>query len=300
MLSQLELKRVLEQRIRDIPTLPSVATKVMQILENPRSSAMDVERIIMLDQSLASRILKLVNSAYYGFPRRIGTISQSVVILGFVTVKNLVLSISVADFFFMGCKNRFFNRGELWRHSVGTAIAARILARQARFPQLEEAFMAGLLHDIGKVALDYYFPEEFADVLALIESDGISMFEAERRVFGLNHAVVGRWIADRWNLPPLLVEVIHYHHQPLENKDYWATTALVHTADILCRRAGIGSGGDSAEMKIQPHVYEWLRLSEEDYQKVMAELVEGMRQAEDFISIGREMHIDETRGVLGI
>jgi putative nucleotidyltransferase with HDIG domain len=281
---------MLERRIHDIPTLPSVATKVMQILENPRSSATDVERIIMLDQSLASRILKLVNSAYYGFPRRIGTISQSVVILGFVTVKNLVLSISVADFFFMEGQNKLFNRAELWRHSVGTAVAGRVLARKARFPQLEEAFMAGLLHDIGKVALNHYFPEEFAEVLALVETEGISMFEAEREVLGISHAVVGRWIADRWNLPPLLVEVINYHHQPLENKDYWATTALVHTADVLCRQAGIGSGGDQAQLEIQPHVYDWLKLNEEDYKEVMEDIIEGVQQAEDFISIGRMAH----------
>lgn len=287
MLNQLEIKKTLERRIRDIPTLPSVASKVMQILENPRSSATDVERVIMLDPSLASRILKLVNSAYYGFPRRIATISQSVVILGFITVKNLVLSISVADFFIMEGKNKLFNRAELWRHSVGTAVAARILARKARFPQLEEAFMAGLLHDIGKVVLDHYFPEEFSEVVTLVKNKGISMFEAEREVLGISHAVVGRWIADRWNLPPLLVEVINYHHQPFENKDYWATTALVHTADILARDAGIGSGGDNVKMKIQPHVADWLKLKEEDYKQVMEELVEGVHQAEDFISLGR-------------
>lgn len=288
MLSQLEIKRTLERRIREIPTLPSVASKVMQILENPRSSASDVERVIMYDQAMATRILKLVNSAYYGFPRKISTVSQAVVILGFVTVKNLVLSISVADFFVMSGKNRIFNRAELWRHSVGTAIAARILARKARFPQLEEAFMAGLLHDIGKVILDQYFPQEFAQVLQVAKEKNCSVYEAERAVIGISHAVVGRWIADHWNLPQLLVEVIHYHHQPFENKDYWATTALVHAADIMSREAGIGSGGDNVQLTIQPHVWEWLKLKESDYDEVREQLATELEQAEDFLNIGLE------------
>ena len=278
----------MERRIREIPTLPSVASKVLQILDNPRSSAPDVEQIIMLDQALAARILKLVNSAYYGFPRKISTISQAVVILGFVTVKNLVLSISVADFFIMSGKSRLFNRSQLWRHSVGTAVASKIIARKARFPQLEEAFMAGLLHDVGKVILDHYFSEEFAQVLALIQEKDICMYEAEREVLGVSHAVVGRWIADRWNLPQMLAEVINYHHQPLENKDYWATTALVHTADILAREAGIGSGGDDTEMTIHPHVWEWLKFSQDDYQIILEELKEEVKHAEDFMSLGGE------------
>lgn len=286
MLNQLEIKRTLERKIREIPTLPSVASKVLQILENPRSSAPDVERVIMLDQAMASRILRLVNSAYYGFPRKITTISQAVVILGFMTVKNLVLSISVADFFIMSGSNRVFNRSQLWRHSVGVAVAARILARKMRFPQLEEAFMAGLLHDVGKVVLDHYFPEEFAQVLALVNEKEVTIYEAERQVMGISHAVVGRWIADRWNLPQLLVEVINYHHQPFENKDYWATTALVHAADVLARQAGVGSGGDHVALAIQPHVQEWLKLTDADYQQIIDELTEGVNQAEDFISLG--------------
>jgi putative nucleotidyltransferase with HDIG domain len=203
-----------------------------------------------------------------------------------MTVKNLVLSISVADFFIMSGPNRVFNRTELWRHSVGVAVAARILARKMRFPQLEEAFMAGLLHDVGKVVLDHYFPEEFAEVLAVTKDQGKSIYEAERQVLGVSHAVVGRWIADRWNLPQLLVEVINYHHQPFENKDYWATTALVHAADALTRRAGVGSGGDVIVPAIQPHIQEWLKLTEADYQQIVDELIEGVNQAEDFISIG--------------
>lgn len=286
MLSQLEIKKTLERRIREIPTLPSVASKVLQILENPHSSAPDVERVIMLDQAMASRILRLVNSAYYGFPRKITTISQAVVILGFMTVKNLVLSISVSDMFIRLGSNRVFNRSELWRHSVGVAVAARILARRMRFPQLEEAFMAGLLHDVGKVVLDHYFPDEFSQVLHVTQEREVSIYEAERQVLGISHAVVGRWIADRWNLPQLLVEVINYHHQPFENKDYWATTALVHAADVLTRQAGIGSGGDRVIPPIQPHIKEWMKISDKDYDKIVDEIIAGVMQAEDFVNIG--------------
>jgi len=288
MLSQIEIKRTLERRIREIPTLPSVASKVMQILENPRSSAADVERVIMYDQAMATRVLKLVNSAYYGFPRRISTVSQAVVILGFVTVKNLILSISVADFFVMLGKTRIFNRAELWRHSVGTAVAARILARKAHFPQLEEVFMAGLLHDIGKVILDHYFPQEFAQVIQLAQEKKISIYEAELEVIGISHAVVGQWIADHWNLPQLLVEVINYHHQPFENKDYWATTALVHVADIIARQARIGSGGDDVQPTIRPNVLEWLRIKDQDFQEVQKQLELELLQADDLMNIGLE------------
>lgn len=280
------LMDLVENRIREVPTLPIIANKVMNLLNNPKSSAADLEKVIKYDQALAARVLKLVNSAFYGFPRRITTIGQGIIILGYNTIKDLVLSVSIAELFRMKGNNTIFDRVALWEHSVCTAVGAKLLAEKASLPLEEEALIAGLLHDIGILILDQCLTTEFEEIIFLTNQKRIPMIRAEEKVLGFNHAIVGRKLAERWNFPPLLVEVLRYHHRPFQNKNYWATAALVFSADNLAQEAGIGFlEGYDAEPEFKNKVWEWLGLKIQDKKGILLQLKEEMAKAEEFINL---------------
>ena len=239
------LKRI-TQTIINLPTLPTIVAKMIELIDDPKSSARSLSRLIKTDQVLTARILRLANSAYYGFPNPISSINLAIVVLGFETIKNLGLSVSVISRF-----ARASNEGELldysrfWEHSVGVAVASRMLAHMHGMRAIEnEAFVAGLLHDIGKVILSQYQTTAYSKCLHLVAKENILLAQAEERVFGVTHSEVGSWLAERWNLPRSLVESLRLHHLPLTARERPDLCAIVHFADILARASRIGNGGD--------------------------------------------------------
>jgi HD-like signal output (HDOD) protein len=281
----MSLWRLLENKINEIPTLPVVACKIIEILDNPRSSANDLEKVISIDQSLTTRVLRLVNSAYYGFPRRITTVAQGVVILGFDVIKHLTLSVSIADIFRLKGNSPIFDRSSLWKHSVGTAVCAKLLARKASLPLLEEAFIAGLLHDVGIVIIDYYFPEKFVEILEMMEREHIPLLNAELKVLGFTHALVGKLVAKKWNFPDLLVETIGCHNKPFQHDNYCANIALVYAADALCRQFGEGADGDTTDWRLETEVWSWLGLPWSERQEVFQEMSKEIKKAAEFVNL---------------
>jgi len=237
--------RRLVQRIVDLPTLPTVIPTVFRLAEDHRSSARDLARVIANDQSLASRILRLANSAFYGFAREITSINQAVVLLGFETVKSIVLASTVFSTLGAGEAASPFDRQAFWLHAVAAATAARILGRGRKGLDLEEAFVSGLLHDVGKVVLDRFFAGRYGQAVRLAEARQCLLREAEAAVFGVDHAEIGRWLAERWRLPHGIVAAVAHHHCPADSTGSSAElVAAVHLADVVARNAGIGSGGD--------------------------------------------------------
>jgi HD-like signal output (HDOD) protein len=274
-------------RLKDIPTLPQVVEKIIDIVDNPTTSASDLNKAISMDQALSAKILKLVNSAFYGFPKKIETLTQAIVILGFNTVRSLALSISMVDFFSgKGSKHRL-NYPEFWRHSIGVSILARELAKKS-FPAItEEAFVAGLLHDIGIIILDQFLPVEYARTFQMMRSDKILLYEAEQKTLGLTHADVGRMLAERWNLPDPLMYSISFHHDPSPARSYFPTTALIHAANIGAKILHLGSVGDEEfvrTMQISDEVSRFLRLSLDFPQDLREKGAKALDEGEAFIS----------------
>jgi putative nucleotidyltransferase with HDIG domain len=242
---QAEETRRLVQRVVNLPTLPIIIPRILRLVEDPRSSANDLAGVIGTDQSLASRILRLANSAFYGFRREITSINHAVVLLGFETVKSIVLAATVHNALIDGEGASSFDRQEFWRHVVATATAAKIVARDLRRTDTEVAFVNGLLHDMGKVVLDRFLYRRYAEAARLALELPCAIREAEVALFGVNHAEVGGWLAERWNLPLTIIAPVSCHHQPdMAAPEYWEVSAIVQLADILARNAGIGSGGD--------------------------------------------------------
>jgi putative nucleotidyltransferase with HDIG domain len=233
------------ETVSTIPTLSTVIEKIARLLQNPQTSAEEIGKVITTDQALAAKVLRLVNSAFYGFPGRISTITHAVVILGFSTVKNIVLTASIFDAF-ANKKNTAsdFNIEEFWLHSIGCGAASQAIAKHIGFKEKEECFIAGLIHDIGKIILCYYFPEEFEAVFRHARSKGVLFLDSEREIIGITHNEIGAIIARRWNLPANLQAVVRNHHQPVAEHDFYSITGIVHSGDILARAMEIGNGGD--------------------------------------------------------
>lgn len=269
----------LVQTIRDLPALPEVVVRVMRMAEDPRSDAQGIARVIATDQAMAARVLKLANSAFYGLPRRVGTLSEAVVILGFRTIKNLAIAASTFELLNREIAGYWLQRGELWRHSLACAIGAQLIARRARLPVSEEAFVAGLLHDIGKVAIDLFVRAQFDQIMERALQDRIPFVEAEQAVLGFNHAMAGGLIAEKWNLPPLLVSVIKYHHQPSSAPDRDPMISVVHLADLLSITMGIGIGGDGLYYTLEDGTLAMFELSQADIDELCEEIVDQMAQA---------------------
>ncbi|NNE42860.1 MAG: HDOD domain-containing protein, partial [Gemmatimonadetes bacterium] len=229
------LRRLFGKNINDLPTLPHVVQQVLEKTRDSEANLSDIVNLIATDQSLVTTYLKLVNSAFYGFNRRIATLKQAITLLGFRSVRNVVVNAGVVGVF----RRRMFNsrnRNRLWNHSVACAVACRALAERTGYKAKEEAFTAGLLHDIGKVVIDQYAPKDSARIVAMVE-DGFGQREAEEQVLGVDHTKIGSWIAERWQLPKNLCWVIEYHHDPTSDKipANKELVQLVASANVICR-----------------------------------------------------------------
>ncbi len=210
------IERIFSRGIHDLPALPQIVTQVLERTRDPKAPIRDIVRLVSRDQALVIRILRLVNSAYYGFSRKIATINLAVAILGYRAIQNLVLNVGVVGAFREIMKSRDDRRTALFEHSMECAVLAKAFA--LKLPSLDvqqdEAFTAGLLHDIGKIVLEQYAKTEAGRVAAVRAEKGIPETEAETEVLGVDHASIGEWIAMRWNIPIRLREAILYHHRP--------------------------------------------------------------------------------------
>jgi HD-like signal output (HDOD) protein len=263
----------LVQQIGSLPTLPSVIVRVNEQVANPKTSALDLARTILEDQSLTARLLRLVNSPFYGFPRRIATVTEAVTILGFAPVRSLLLTASVVDLL-VGEETPDFSPTGLWEHSVGTAVGAGLLARYTRHEDREEVFVAGLLHDVGKLVLFHFLTKEFLAVLETSRREDIPIRTAEQRLLGFTHDQIGRLLAERWKLPVRLSEAIGCHHRPDLAQVGKREAALVHVAEALTRALGLGSGGDDAVPMLEPETWRRLGLQTTILEPLMIELEE--------------------------
>ena len=284
-------QQTLEKKLADLPPLPAIVTRIMETVNNPETSAEDLNKLISMDQGLSSKVLRIVNSSYYGFPKRISTITHAVVILGFNTVRNLVLGVSA--FGLLGQKSMPYglNRGKFWEHSVATAMASGILARK-RLPKIrtapDEVFIGGLLHDLGALFLDSYFPVQYAVGMAFAAREGKTSRDAENMVLGIDHVMVGRRIAEFWNFPPHLVAMLGSHHDPTRETENFELTALVHAGNWLAWECKYQASEHTVAHPLDPVVEEWLALDEETIEWAKQETVQQVKASEDLLRLARE------------
>jgi putative nucleotidyltransferase with HDIG domain len=270
-MAPLNLEKMLS-KIHDLPTLSAVASRIIQITQNPKSSALEVGTAISQDQALASRVLKMSNSTFYGFPRKITTITHAVVILGFANIRNLVLTASVFDMFSSKGGDKYFDQEEFWKHSFACGTTSKLIAKNLGIKDLEEVFIWGLFHDIGKLVLDTYFHDDFKEVISLVKEEEILIKDAEKKLLGFDHAAVGGEVANKWNLPPLLIKAIRFHHNPTRANESMRMVAIVHLADVLCRAIGLGNGGDNKIPCINERPWKVLNFNQQIVKRLFSEM----------------------------
>ncbi len=232
-----EISRLLED-VGGLVTLPQVFLRISQLVDDPQSSLSDIAKAASHDPAFTLRMLRVANSAFYGFPSAIDTVDRAVSVIGTTQMRNLALSMSVASSF-AGLPNDLVTMDNFWRHSLYCALIARALAREVRGCDPSAVFTAGLLHDIGELVLFNRLPEKARASLLLVldEADDLPVYRAEQRIIGFDHAEVGGELAKRWGLPELLVECIACHHDIGRADRHPRETALVHLANILAQMA---------------------------------------------------------------
>jgi HD-like signal output (HDOD) protein len=253
-----DLDRIIS-RVDDLPTLPRTVLRITELVNDPKSSARDLARVITDDQ-------------VYGFPQRISTITAAIVLLGFDAIRNLLLTTSVFDLFSNRRKTSLIRQEQFWDHSLGCAVGAKVIGNYLRYDKVEELFVSGLLHDIGKIVEMIFLQKAFKEINHLVKDQNILMIAAEEKILGYSHPLVGKLLAEKWNLPPKLISVILHHHQPSEAGRFVLEAAIVHLADILCRSLNIGYGGDNKMPALDKTAWDSLRINLPAIESMLAEI----------------------------
>lgn len=258
-----------QRRVDTLPTLPEITTFVMNLLEDPDSSAQDVSNVIVRDPSLSGQIMKLVNSAYFGLPQKIGDLNRAIALLGYGRIKNLVLSLSLIRVFRTISKKQREDFSKFWEHSAVVAGLMKRVALRLGLEEPEQAFLTGLLHDVGKVAYMGYFPREYASVVKAATENKESFADAEKEAFAAGHAAVGAWMAKTWNLPSDVVSAIETHHDEGAWDDDLLSAAL-YFADYAARSRGVACPGSCGSARYDERAWARLGLPQEDYYEMMS------------------------------
>lgn len=261
--------------VKDLPTLPPVLEKVSKLIADPDVTTEEVAKVISMDQVLSAKVLKMVNSPIYGFPRRISTIQHALVLLGFSVIRGMIISTSVFDIMAQ-------NMVGLWEHSVGCALACNIIAKKAGFDAPEEYAVSGLLHDLGKVVATIQLPEIKVEIEKLVREKDLSYFKAEEQVLGFGHDRINAWLCEHWNLPLNIKEGMTHHHKPSKAKFYPDMAKVVHVGDFLVKVFEVGSGGDDHVPVLQKDVVQALGLSFDHLEEVLDSLTSELVDLENF------------------
>ncbi len=269
--------------ITDIPTLPDVVARINQLVRDPNTSAADINDVISRDMALSAKVLKLVNSPFYGFPRRITSITYAVVILGFRTIRNLAMSVFMMDLFKKGCEG--FDAKAFWRYCIGAAVASQTVAKHVEFPHGEDAFMGGLLHDVGLVIMSQYVTDDFAKVLEKRDQLDCLLLEAEEHALDYDHTQLGGKLMERWNLPPHLVEIVRHYPDPARADADNMLVSIVHLGAIFTRALCFGNAGDNRLFAIDEHAWKQSGLTEPKLAEVLDDIGGEMNRAGEFFEM---------------
>jgi putative nucleotidyltransferase with HDIG domain len=268
--------RKLFKDISDLPTIPAIVSKVVSMLDNHEADPDEIADMILSDQVLAARVIRVVNSPLYRTNNQITSIKRALLFLGFKSVREMILTSYFVDGFKQ--KEQPFDMKFFWIHSFSVGAIARRIARLVEYPDIEKAYLVGILHDIGKVFLGHYCKDEYGTMLTNIKNTSFTTYEAEYEFFGTTHCEVGLCLAQRWNFPSMYCDVISYHHTTEMATEDPVLTAIVSLADFYCLSH---SSSDSVAQASIPG------RSEENAWKIFTQL------SPDFLSSSLEHFLSE-------
>lgn len=277
--SSLKLEDIL-RKTSDLPTLPRAALNVIRETESPTASAASVAQHIGMDQALTARVLRLANSAYFGLSRQVADIQEAVVILGMRNVRNLAIVASTFPWMSKPLKGYRLGPRQMWTHSFCVAVAAKELAIKTRKADPDLAFTAGLLHNIGKVALSVWLENKIDAMVNVAIRENLTFDQMERKILGFSHAEVGAFLADQWSLPKILIDAIEYHHSPNEIPEPNPLVDYVHIGDYVTMSVGLGLGADGLRYEFYPEALERVNIDHADIDEVLDSFLEAQEAYE--------------------
>ncbi len=268
------------ERIRELPTLPAVLVRILDTAADPDGTALELGRLIASDQSLSASLLRLVNSPFYGFYRKIDSITQAIVMVGFFEVRRLALTATA--FRALGAPSTHLDRTRLWRHSLAAAMAAERCAQAVHQPG-HGCFESGLLHDLGKLVLDLICPKDYERVMHQALKEQIPILAAERALLGIAQAEVGGIVGAHWNLPANVTEAIRCHHAPEQAREFPGLAAIAAIANGITYRIDLGAVSSPVPVAYPNPAVECLGFSEAQEQDIVTELTNNLERIEEFI-----------------
>jgi HD-like signal output (HDOD) protein len=281
--------RLVREYVGGMPSLPTTVSKVLDVCNNPKTSPIDLDRVIQLDPVLMGRVLKLINSAYYSLGAQVTSIVRAIIMLGVNTVKNLALSSAVLDR--VSSKKDFhaLNMEGFWRHSLCVGVTAKLIAKRRGIDpkSLEEYFAAGLLHDIGKIPLNNALADEYVRTMSFADRERVSLVAAERRGLGMDHCEAGRIVAENWKLTGAIADTVSQHHD-LEaySGEYGDVLRTVAVADFFANREGIGFSGNRYPDKMSPETYSLLGIEKTMLEELEEPVNAEIEKAKIFLKLG--------------
>jgi HD-like signal output (HDOD) protein len=272
-----------------MPSLPTTVSKVLEVCNNPKTSPIDLDRVIQLDPVLMGRVLKLINSAYYSMGTQVTSLVRAIIMLGVNTVKNLALSSAVLDRVSSKKDFRALNMEGFWRHSLCVGVTAKLIAKRRGIDAkgIEEYFTAGLLHDIGKIPLNTALAEEYVLTMSLADRERISLVASERRSLGLDHCEAGGVVAENWKLTGAIADAVRWHHDlDAYSGEYGDVLRTIAVADFFANREGIGFSGNRYPDKISPETFDLLSMEKSMLEELDEPVNAEIEKAKVFLKLG--------------
>jgi HD-like signal output (HDOD) protein len=286
--------RDLVKKVTTIATLPEVTARIISTVEDPKSSASQLHKIVSHDPALVARILKVVNSAFYGLPGQVGSIERAIVLLGLNAIKNIAVAASLGQLFRGSRLSAEFTAKDLWAHCVAVGLAARDMAQHTKLPIAEEAFLAGMIHDVGILISLQTSPEQLRSVCdrasaQVQQNDGtvppLSFCELERQIIGVDHQQLGMALAEHWKFPRPCQLVVGFHHDPSSlGQPHQVLVGLVHVADTLCCQTRHGFPLTAAGQKLDDFDLNSLHLTLEAVEATRSRLDQLIANASNFLA----------------
>ncbi len=279
----MEIASQLIKNIKEFSTLPTVYSSLVDTLTDPKSTTEDVCNIITCDQASTTKVLKVVNSPFYGFSGQIDTVSRAIVILGFNEIYNLILASYIMDFFLKKDAVLDFRPVDFWGHSIAVGIATRLIGQTQGLPSQENFFVTGILHDIGKLVFFEFSEDQFAAALALSKRTQQSLHVSEMAVFGMDHSETGALIAERWRFPSSIIQAIRHHQIGIVPGKNDGLTAAVHLGNIFCRALELGYPGDDFIPQPNPEAMEIINAQAGLLKEITPSLLKNYEETTQFL-----------------
>ncbi len=277
-------------KVELFPSLPGATTKLLSLLDDSNAAVAEIEEILRMDPGLTANVLKLSNSAYFGFSSEIGSVQKAIVLLGAKRLMQLVMT---------SCVNSVMNKpvpgyelppGEMWRHSIAVSVAAEGLIEELNAPEADEIFTAALLHDVGKLVLGEFVKDDI-EKIEKITSKNVSFEVAEQIVLGTDHAEIGAKILESWGLPADIVSAVRWHHAPDVADETSTLIDIVHVANVLCLMIGIGVGREGLQYRPSPVVSKRLGIKSAHLEKVASHTLDWVSELEDVFETNQEVQV---------